>query len=181
MRNLPGSLSFSALRVEANFYKMMMLPSPSSLTLDTKDDGIVSRLKFVKIGEDYQEYGLPIPDMMLNDKIKQSESYQMFIKYSTALKESKKTSRKQPGTGGSSKGTSVSPGVLDESIIVPATSSEGTGTKPRVPDEEKVTSKENVILEWGSKQESEYSEEDQGDDEEVDWIDSDEDEEKKDD
>nr|GEX99724.1 hypothetical protein [Tanacetum cinerariifolium] len=40
-----------------------------------KDDGIVSRLKFVTIGEEYQEYGLPIPDMMMNDKIKQSESY----------------------------------------------------------------------------------------------------------
>ncbi|GJR02721.1 retrovirus-related pol polyprotein from transposon TNT 1-94 [Tanacetum coccineum] len=34
-----------------------------------KDDGIVSRLKLVRIGEAYQEYGLPIPDMMLNDKI----------------------------------------------------------------------------------------------------------------
>ncbi|GJR07059.1 hypothetical protein Tco_0530043 [Tanacetum coccineum] len=41
------------------------------------------KLKFVRIGEDYQEYRLHIPDMMLNDKIKQSESYQMFIKYST--------------------------------------------------------------------------------------------------
>ncbi|GJV34335.1 hypothetical protein Tco_1394735 [Tanacetum coccineum] len=48
-----------------------------------KDDGIVSRLKFVRIGEDYQEYGLHIPDMMLNDAIKQSESYQIFLKYST--------------------------------------------------------------------------------------------------
>nr|GEV68644.1 hypothetical protein [Tanacetum cinerariifolium] len=47
-----------------------------------KDDGIVNRLKFVRIGEDYQEYRLPIPDMMLNDTIKQSESYQMFLKYS---------------------------------------------------------------------------------------------------
>ncbi|GJR95020.1 retrovirus-related pol polyprotein from transposon TNT 1-94 [Tanacetum coccineum] len=33
--------------------------------------------------EDYQEYGLPIPDVMLTDAIKRSESYQMFIKYST--------------------------------------------------------------------------------------------------
>ncbi|GJY82005.1 hypothetical protein Tco_0494756 [Tanacetum coccineum] len=48
-----------------------------------KDDGIVSRLKFVRIGEDYQEYGHPIPDVMLTDAIKRSESYQMFIKYST--------------------------------------------------------------------------------------------------
>nr|GEW45923.1 hypothetical protein [Tanacetum cinerariifolium] len=47
-----------------------------------KDDGIVSRLKFVRIGKDYQEYGLPIPETMLSDAIKQSKSYQMFIKYS---------------------------------------------------------------------------------------------------
>nr|GEW01283.1 retrovirus-related Pol polyprotein from transposon TNT 1-94 [Tanacetum cinerariifolium] len=72
-------------------------------------------------------------------------------------------------------------GVLNESTVVPATSSEGTGTKLEVLDEEKVTSNEKVILEWESEQESEYSEEYQGEDENVDWIDSDEDEEKKDD
>ncbi|GKC68532.1 retrovirus-related pol polyprotein from transposon TNT 1-94, partial [Tanacetum coccineum] len=49
-----------------------------------KDDGIVSRLKFVRNGEDYQEHGLPILDTMLNDAIKQSQSYQIFIKYSTS-------------------------------------------------------------------------------------------------
>ncbi|GJR40404.1 putative reverse transcriptase domain-containing protein [Tanacetum coccineum] len=43
-----------------------------------------------------------------------------------------------------------------------------TGTKPAVPDEEKEVTKENVILEWGSEQESEYSEEDKLDDEEKD-------------
>ncbi|GJW97014.1 hypothetical protein Tco_0178822 [Tanacetum coccineum] len=40
-------------------------------------------LKFVRIGKDYQEYRLPIPETMLTDVIKQSESYQMLIKYST--------------------------------------------------------------------------------------------------
>ncbi|GJV52115.1 hypothetical protein Tco_1447856 [Tanacetum coccineum] len=95
-----------------------------------------------------------------------------------ALKERKKTNRRQPGTRGSSEGTGRILGVLDESIVIFASSSEGTGTKPGVPDEEKVTSEENVILEWGSEQESKYSEEDQGNDDEVDWIDSDEDEEK---
>ncbi|GJW00953.1 hypothetical protein Tco_1556204 [Tanacetum coccineum] len=64
-----------------------------------------------------------------------------------ALKESKKTSKRQPGAGGSS---------------------EGTATKPGVPDEEKVITEEKVILEWGSEQESEYSEKDQLDDEEKD-------------
>ncbi|GKC95180.1 hypothetical protein Tco_1160622, partial [Tanacetum coccineum] len=229
----------------------------------------INTLKFVRIGEDYQEYGLPIPDVMLTDAIKHSESYQMFIKYSTnqippkksrgkgskakkktsskrrvkkkvtlladvniisndpdaslelaksisqteakeagsarkvhstharivteyvlesakkkcggrssksvviqdtlstlkskpatsktklkgapsltpqeqeagdimqALKESKKTSRRQPGTGGSNEGTGSKPGVPDESTVVSATSSEGTGAKLGVLDEEK--------------------------------------------
>nr|GEX56298.1 retrovirus-related Pol polyprotein from transposon TNT 1-94 [Tanacetum cinerariifolium] len=217
-----------------------------------KDDGIISRLKFVRTGEVYQEYGLPIPDMMLNDKIKQSKSYQIKktssrrvikkkVTISTddniipdsdvtldlgkstslakaeeeeaarqvhatharivtepvpgparrrplevadtmkALKESKKTSKRQPGTRGSSEGTGRIPGVPDESTIVSTTSSEGTGTKPWVLDKEKVTLEVNVILEWGSKQESEYSKEDQRDDEEVDWIYFDEEDDKKDD
>ncbi|GJR60851.1 hypothetical protein Tco_1503013 [Tanacetum coccineum] len=33
--------------------------------------------------KDYLEYGLPIPETILTEAIKQSESYQMFIKYST--------------------------------------------------------------------------------------------------
>ncbi|GJW37781.1 retrovirus-related pol polyprotein from transposon TNT 1-94 [Tanacetum coccineum] len=78
-----------------------------------------------------------------------------------ALKESKKTSRRQPSTGGSSEGTGRIPGVPDESTIVSATSSEGTGTKLGVPNEEKVISEENVILEWGSEHESEHSEDSQ--------------------
>ncbi|GJU85437.1 hypothetical protein Tco_1292983 [Tanacetum coccineum] len=70
-----------------------------------------------------------------------------------ALKVSKKTSRRQSGTGGSSEGAGRIPGIPDESTIISATSSKGTSTKPGVPNEEK----------------------------EVDWIYSDEDDEKKDD
>ncbi|GJS86646.1 hypothetical protein Tco_0769282 [Tanacetum coccineum] len=225
-----------------------------------KDDGIVSRLKFVRIGKDYQEYRLPIPETMLTQAIKQYESYQMFIKYLTsrippkksrgkcskgkktvddsqetvdvseeskpkpkpvkkktasrrvvkkkvtlsaddniisndhvaalelgksiskieaeeaedarqahatharivtetipeparkrsseqevvdtmkALKESKKSSRRQPSTRGSNEGTGAIPGVLDESTVVSATSSEG-----------------------GDKQDSEYEDDDNDD------------------
>ncbi|GKC57933.1 hypothetical protein Tco_1085531, partial [Tanacetum coccineum] len=61
-----------------------------------KDDGIVSRLKFVRIGENYQEYRLPIPDVMLTDAIKRLESYQMFIKYSTNQIPPKKSRGKDP-------------------------------------------------------------------------------------
>nr|GFD50599.1 hypothetical protein [Tanacetum cinerariifolium] len=63
-----------------------------------------------------------------------------------ALKESKKTSRRHPGTRGSSEGTGRILRVPDESIVIYATSIEGNGTKPRVPDEKKVTSEANVIL-----------------------------------
>ncbi|GJX84517.1 hypothetical protein Tco_0335291 [Tanacetum coccineum] len=76
-----------------------------------------------------------------------------------ALKEIKKPSKRQPGTRGSSEGTSIIPGVPAESTVVFATSSEGTG----------------------SKQESKYSEEELSEKEEIDWIDSEEDDKKKDD
>ncbi|GJV51361.1 hypothetical protein Tco_1447102 [Tanacetum coccineum] len=196
-----------------------------------KDDVIVSRLKFVKIGEDYQEYGHPIPNVMLTNAIKGSESYQMsepepdpakkkissrrVVKKKVALsandniisddpdaalelaksisetkaknqkqqgkcsiftpakkeaanimqalKESKKTIRRQLCTGGSNEGTGSKPGVLDESTIVSATSSEGTGAKPRVPDEDKDITEEKVILEWGDEQDSEHFDDDNDD------------------
>nr|GEU30568.1 retrovirus-related Pol polyprotein from transposon TNT 1-94 [Tanacetum cinerariifolium] len=50
-----------------------------------KDDGVLSRVKFVRIGEDVQEYGKAIPDTMLINAIKQSEAYKAFIDYSTGL------------------------------------------------------------------------------------------------
>ncbi|GJV52232.1 hypothetical protein Tco_1447973 [Tanacetum coccineum] len=84
------------------------------------------------------------------------------------FKESKKTSKRLSYTRGSSKGTGTIPGVPDESTVVSSTSSERTGTKPGVPSEEKDITKENIILEWGSKQESEYLKEDKLDDEEKD-------------
>ncbi|GKE32190.1 hypothetical protein Tco_1451512, partial [Tanacetum coccineum] len=190
-----------------------------------KDDGIVSRLKFVKIREDYQEYGQPIPEMKAEMIIeKQSELYQDKKTVDTPVPDVN-VSEKSDSEPAKKRTTSrrvvkkkvtffVADNIIpdldvalelgksinlteaeeeeatrqvhatrvpDDSIVISTTSSEGTGTKPGVPDEEKVISKEKVILEWGSKQESEYSKEDQKDDEEVDWIDSDDDEEKKDD
>ncbi|GKD07576.1 hypothetical protein Tco_1187261, partial [Tanacetum coccineum] len=47
------------------------------------------------IGKDYQEYGLSIPETMLTEAIKQSESYQMFIKYSTGQIRPKKSGGKE--------------------------------------------------------------------------------------
>nr|GEW37111.1 Gag-Pol polyprotein [Tanacetum cinerariifolium] len=80
-----------------------------------------------------------------------------------ALKESKKTSRKQPGTGGSNEGTGSKPGVPDESTIVFATSSERTGAKLGFLDKDKDITEEKVILEWGDEQDSEHSDDDNND------------------
>ncbi|GJV41294.1 hypothetical protein Tco_1419734 [Tanacetum coccineum] len=62
-----------------------------------------------------------------------------------ALKEIKKTSRRQPGIGGSREGTGRIPKVPDEFTVVSATSHEGSSTKPGVLDEEKVISEKKDI------------------------------------
>ncbi|GJU89593.1 hypothetical protein Tco_1302016 [Tanacetum coccineum] len=100
-----------------------------------------------------------------------------------ALKASRKSTRSQLHAGGSSKGTGTKPKVPDESTNTPTTLSEGIGTNPGVPNEEKDTStaKADVTLDWGSENKSDYSEEDQGNDEDTLWEYTDEDEEKKDD
>nr|GEX28909.1 hypothetical protein [Tanacetum cinerariifolium] len=81
-----------------------------------------------------------------------------------ALKESRKFSRRQPGTGGSDEGTGSMPGVLDESTVIFTTSREGTGAKPGVLIEEKDIIEEKVILEWGDEQDSEHFDDDKDDD-----------------
>ncbi|GKC28309.1 hypothetical protein Tco_1035603 [Tanacetum coccineum] len=98
--------------------------SPSNLKYQhyhtIKDDGVVSKLKFVRIGEDYHEYRLAIPDVMLNDTIIQLESYEMFIKYSTGQIPPKKSRDK--GSQGN-KTVDVSQETIDvseESELEPA-------------------------------------------------------------
>ncbi|GJX04959.1 hypothetical protein Tco_0190875 [Tanacetum coccineum] len=62
-----------------------------------------------------------------------------------ALKESKKISKRQPGTGGSNEGTGNILGVPDESTVVSRASSEGTGSKPGVKDEPGKTTMETEV------------------------------------
>nr|GFA47787.1 hypothetical protein [Tanacetum cinerariifolium] len=62
-----------------------------------------------------------------------------------ACKNSQKTSRRKPSTGGSNEKTGITPGVPDESTIVFPTSYEGTDDILGVPDELKVTSKAKMI------------------------------------
>ncbi|GJV92181.1 hypothetical protein Tco_1539994, partial [Tanacetum coccineum] len=72
--------------------------------------------------------------------------------------------------------------VPDELTVILITSSKGTGTKPWVPDEVKGSSEAegDSTTDWGSKEVSEYSDEEHVD-EEIEWLTTDEKEEKKDD
>ncbi|GJS47255.1 retrovirus-related pol polyprotein from transposon TNT 1-94 [Tanacetum coccineum] len=79
----------------------------SFLNLDTRGDGVIRKLKFVRIGEYFQEYGLAIPKTMLTEEIKQSESYMSFIKDSTSLIPLKKSKGK--GSKGKMPAVSLKP------------------------------------------------------------------------
>ncbi|GJT00776.1 retrovirus-related pol polyprotein from transposon TNT 1-94 [Tanacetum coccineum] len=95
------------------------------------------------------------------------ESYQMFIKYSTGQIPPKKS------RGKGSKGKKTA-NVSQESVDLCKLSKKAR--KPAGDNQALEAQVKELVFHQG-----EYSEEDQGDDEEVDWIDSDEDEEKKDD
>ncbi|GJY96219.1 hypothetical protein Tco_0512580 [Tanacetum coccineum] len=53
--------------------------------VDVEEDGVLSRLKFIRTGEEVQVYGRAIPDTMLTDEIKQSKAYQAFIPLALSL------------------------------------------------------------------------------------------------
>nr|GEV62486.1 hypothetical protein [Tanacetum cinerariifolium] len=72
-------------------FNPFILKGPSSGLHTFKDYGIISRLKFVKNGEDFQEYGRAIPNTMLTKEIRQTKAYQTFITYSIGLIPSKKS------------------------------------------------------------------------------------------
>ncbi|GKE56362.1 hypothetical protein Tco_1495547 [Tanacetum coccineum] len=108
-----------------------------------KDDGVVSRLKFVCIGEDFQEYRLPIPETMLTEGIKQSESYQMFIKYSTCQIPPKKSR----GIGSQGKKTAdtseADVDVFEESNSKPARKQ--TSSRKVIKKKVTITADDNII------------------------------------
>ncbi|GJW69684.1 hypothetical protein Tco_0126601 [Tanacetum coccineum] len=90
---------------------------PSSGMHIIKDDGVISRLKFVRIGEDFQEYGRAIPKTMLTEGIKQSEAYQSFIKYFTGLIPSKKSRGK--GSQGKKRKSKKKVSISADDNIIP--------------------------------------------------------------
>ncbi|GKD34545.1 hypothetical protein Tco_1250054 [Tanacetum coccineum] len=93
----------------------------NSLTNTIKDDGVQGKLKFVTKGEDKHKYGMSIPDVMMNDDIKDSEAYQTYIALSTGTEVPKKGRGK--GKGLMSKKATVTPSkkgsiTADDNIIL---------------------------------------------------------------
>ncbi|GJS31641.1 hypothetical protein Tco_0492261 [Tanacetum coccineum] len=111
-------------------------------------------MKFVRIGEDFQEYGRVITDTLLTNEIKQSETYQMFIKYSTGLLPPKKSRGK--GSQGKKSDDTPKPTSVDvskESDPEPArkrTSSRRViKKKVSIAAEDNIISEPDVALELG--------------------------------
>ncbi|GJR31866.1 hypothetical protein Tco_1108098 [Tanacetum coccineum] len=96
-------------------------------------------------GNDYQKYGLSIPETMLIEAIKQSESYQMFIKYSTGqipLKKSRgKVSQRKKIADDSHETVDVS----KESELKPESVKRKTSSKRRVKKKVTLSADDNII------------------------------------
>ncbi|GKD39393.1 hypothetical protein Tco_1259600, partial [Tanacetum coccineum] len=117
--------------------------------IDLGYKGLLNRhtnmLKFVRIGEDYQEYRLHIPDVMLTEAIKQSESYHMFIKYSTCLIPPKKSRGK--GSKGKKAGdeSQETVDVSEESELEPEPAKKKTASRRVVKKKVTLSAADNII------------------------------------
>nr|GEY58436.1 uncharacterized mitochondrial protein AtMg00810-like [Tanacetum cinerariifolium] len=102
-------------------------------------------LKFVRIGEDYQEYGFLIPDAMLTDAIKHSESYQMFIKYSTNQIPPKKSKGKGSKGKKTAEESQETVNASEESEPEPEPAKKKTSSKRRVKKKFTLSADDNII------------------------------------
>ncbi|GJT21892.1 hypothetical protein Tco_0891829 [Tanacetum coccineum] len=167
-------------------------PKPTSVEVSDESDSEPARKQTgsrrvikKKVSIFVEDNIIPEPDvalelvksMSLTEAAEEEAARQVY-----ATHESIKVQQESANAGGSSEGTGTKPWVLDESTCILSTLHEGTGTKLGVPDEVQgsFAAKADVILDWGSKEDNEYFEEENVD-EEIDWVYSNEEEKKKDD
>ncbi|GKB71723.1 hypothetical protein Tco_0933135 [Tanacetum coccineum] len=118
--------------------------APPSGLYKIKDDGVLNRMKFVRIGEDFQEYGCAIHETMLTKRIKQTKTYQSFLKYSTGLIPLKKSIGK--GSQGKKSTVSLKPPsveVSDKSELEPARRQ--TGSRRMSKKKVSISTYDNII------------------------------------
>ncbi|GKC71548.1 hypothetical protein Tco_1117431, partial [Tanacetum coccineum] len=101
-----------------------------------------------------------------------TEEEQLAADTMQAIKASRKISRSKPHTEGSSEGAGITPEVPYESTDKLTTSSEGAGITPEVLDEVKCSSavKADAAIDWGSEEESDWSNEGKVNKEEIEWV-----------
>ncbi|GJW03753.1 copia protein [Tanacetum coccineum] len=102
-------------------------------------------MPYPRIGEDYQEFRLPIPETMLTDGIKQSKSYQMFIKYFTSQIPPKKSKGKGSQGKNTAYTTEKTVDVSEESDPEPARKQ--TASRRVVKKKVTITANDNIIPE----------------------------------
>ncbi|GJT74079.1 hypothetical protein Tco_1040804 [Tanacetum coccineum] len=143
-----------------------------------RDDSILGTLKFVAKSEDNQVYGALIPEVMINLKIQNSDSYKIYLAFATGKATPKKARKDTPGVsvskkkapakaernegivllseaallveaGGSGDGAGLEPEVPNEQKGKSIDTHEGIGLKPRVLDVSKADSSESEYESWG--------------------------------
>ncbi|GJY20046.1 hypothetical protein Tco_0392612 [Tanacetum coccineum] len=95
--------------------------------------------------KDYQEYRLPIPETMLTEAIKQSESYQIFIKYSTGQIRPKKSRGKGSHRKKTADDSQETVDVSEESKPKPEPAKKKTSSKRRVKNKVTLSANDNII------------------------------------
>nr|GEV27342.1 retrovirus-related Pol polyprotein from transposon TNT 1-94 [Tanacetum cinerariifolium] len=150
-REIMPYLGFTKIIINYSISQHNSLANKKHSYINTiKDDGVLTRLKFDRTGEDFQEYIRPIPDMMLADGIKKSEAYQAFIGYSTGLIPPKKSKEKPTSEEDSDESEGEHANRLKEEDHLSDRS-----------DETQVNEEE---IEWVSSDEEEEKQDDQDDD-----------------
>ncbi|GJU52950.1 hypothetical protein Tco_1226664 [Tanacetum coccineum] len=115
-------LRFTKVIIHYFLSKRKSIPKRHNSFINTiKDDDVLGKLKYVSKGEDTQLYGMSIPDVMMNDDIKNSDAYLTYLALSTSTKPPKKTRGK--GKGLMSKKETITPSkkgyISAEDNIIP--------------------------------------------------------------
>nr|GEZ76417.1 hypothetical protein [Tanacetum cinerariifolium] len=107
---------------------------------------IINKCLFGKTASEYyQEYGLPIPETMLTNEIKQFESYQMFIKYSTGQIRPKKSKGKGSQGKNIVDNSQETVDVSKESKPEPKPAKQKTSSKRKVKKKVTMSADDNII------------------------------------
>ncbi|GJV50049.1 hypothetical protein Tco_1440261 [Tanacetum coccineum] len=131
----------------------------ASIINKSEDDNILGLMRFVSKSKDFQVYGALLPEVMTNQKMRNSHAYKTYLAYATGAATPKKARKFKKPASPSKKRTLV---TVEEEEPEPAKkvvpgepkgksidTSEGTGLKPGIPDVSKTDSSKSEYESWG--------------------------------